>query len=188
MILAISCSFSYYFFEIVSLKKNVLFGLKTYLIIPVRILTSWTVIRISGYPHYSKFVSKNSCNEIYHRTAKEYKRIYTKNRLDKMRWASKCLRRELHNLFHPLIELFCTKYPIFIQYLIFYIPRIIFVFLSGSMTFFWCDIWVKCFAYPKELRCIFCSCIWIGINKYIKNGSSVMTQQTPPYLDKRYPP
>ena len=38
------------------------------------------------------------------------------------------------------------------------------------------------------MRSIFWSCIWIGINKYIKNEFSVKTQQIPPYSDKGYPP
>ena len=35
-----------------------------------------------------------------------------------MRWAPKCSRRELHDLFCRFVEWFCTKYPIFIQYLL----------------------------------------------------------------------
>ena len=64
----------------------------------------------------------------------------------------------------------------------------IYIFFSGSMTFFWYDIRVTFATYPKVLRSIFRLCIWIGIYKYIKNWSFVMIQKMPPYIDKKYPP
>ena len=92
-------SYFLFFFQCRFLKTKVLFVSITSVIILARILTSWTVIRISDYTHESKFVANNYCNKIYQRTDKEYKIAYTKKSLDKMRWASKCLKRIVRSVF-----------------------------------------------------------------------------------------
>ena len=55
------------------------------------------------------------------------------------------------------------------------------------------DIFLICqlsnvFRVPKRIEEYFWSCFWLGINNYIKNRYSVMTQQMPPYFDIEYPP
>ena len=76
IILVTSSSFSFSSFDVVSFKK--LLVSITSAIILSRIPTSWMMIRISGYPHQSKFVANNYWNEVYHRTVKYYKIICTK--------------------------------------------------------------------------------------------------------------